>query len=130
MPQFGGGLFCQWRCVRTESQLIMDEVYARPSIPLDFHNISKKSQYSWRLLAPLERCARDKLENTIPDECAQAYAFTDFATTTRYVLLSPTWSSTEVPTGRAAFLPACVSYLRSRLWDDANHGLWVLVYID
>lgn len=61
-------------------------------------------------------------------ECIEVYSFINFAWTNRYVLVPPSWSSIEVPMRCSALLPASVSYLGSRLRDDANSGLWVLAY--
>lgn len=44
-PPFGEGFFCQRRGVLNISQFVMDEIYARPSIPVDFRNIPKTLQY-------------------------------------------------------------------------------------
>lgn len=127
-PRFSANFFCQRRGVCNVSQLVMEDIYAHPSISVHFRNIPKRAQYLWRSLATFERRAFDELWYLVPYECAKVYFPTDFARANRYIPLSLTRSSIEVPMKCAALLPSCASYLGSRHQDDPNSGLWMPVY--
>lgn len=104
------------------SQLIIDEVYARPSLTADYRNVPKGLQYLWRRSDPFERRTRDQVQYLVPYECVKVYAFKDFARVFRFVPVPPRWAFNEVLMGCAVLLPSCILYSGSRLWIDTNSG--------
>lgn len=127
-PRFGGELFHLWHGICDVSQLIVDEVYARSSLRADFQNVSEGSKYLWRWSALFERRACDQLEYLVPYECVEVFSFTEFAQVPRYVPLPPKWASIKVPVRCAALPLSFITHLDSRLRNNANSGLWILVY--
>lgn len=127
-PRIGGGLYHVRRGVRNVSQLGLDKMYARTFLLVNFQNVPKGLQYLWQWSASFERGTHHELDYLILYKCVEVYSFKDFARVSRYVPLLPKWSSIEVPMRRVALLPPCVSFLGSRLRNDANSGLWAIVY--
>lgn len=119
-----------WRGIRNASQLIMDEVYSWPSLPVNFRNVPKGFKHLWWRSAPFERRARDQLGYLVPYECIEIFLFKEISRVSLYVPLPPKWASIEAPMGCAPLLPPCVSYLGSWSRNDANSGLWCLVYTE
>lgn len=79
LASVSGNFICQWRGIHNMSQSKMDEVYARPFIPVDFRNITKMTQFLLRRSALFERRARDQLRYLVVYNCGEVYLFTDFA---------------------------------------------------
>lgn len=99
-----------------------------PSLPVDFRIVMKDLLHLWRRSTPFEHCTCHKLEYLDPYERVKFYLFTETARVSRYVPLPSMWACIEVAIRFAALLPSMVSYLGSRLWEDANSKSWVFMY--
>lgn len=107
----------------------MEKVFPRPSLPADFWDALRASQHLWWRSAWRERSARDQLVYLVPHKCVESYLFRNFARVARHISLPLKRPSIEESMGCAALPLLCVSCFGSRLWNDANNGLWVQVYI-
>lgn len=94
--QFGTDSTHLWRGICNVSKLLVDGIHTRSSLPADFCNVPKGSQYLCRPSAPFERRARDHFGHLGPSECAKIYSFNESTRASCYVLFSPKWALNEV----------------------------------
>lgn len=106
---------------------MMDKIYARPSLPAEFGNVTKGAEVlRWRSNR-LERWARHQLGCLVAYECVEVDIFTDFVRAFGYVPLLSKRFFVKVLLRNAALLSSYIQYSGSSLCKEASNKLWIFL---